>query len=394
MMEFRILKRSPKSHARLGTFKTPHGMVETPAFVGVATQAVVKTLTSEEVLTTSTQILIANTFHPHLKPSENVVAKNGGLHAFMNWRHPLMTDSGGFQIFSLGFGADLETGKILKQKRDIVISKHSTPRHVTITGEGALFRSPVDGKELFIGPQESMKIQEKLGADIMFAFDECTSPVADHAYNKKALKRTHEWARICLKTHRTNQALFGIVQGGKFKDLRVQSARFIGALPFDGFGIGGEFGNSKKTMISMLQWTIAHLPSEKPRHLLGIGHLEDILPIIKEGVDLFDCITPTHYARHGYAFVRKARRGTLRTKNTFDWKYKKLDMGKTKYLSDKSPLDPACDCFVCQHYTRSYISHLTRAKEITALKLLTFHNLRCFNGYVENIRRMVGRGLI
>ncbi len=378
MLEFKILKKSKKSNARLGVLKTSHGVVETPALVTVATQAVVKTLTSEEVKQAKSQILIANTFHLHLKPGEKGVKSFGGLHKFMNWQKPLMTDSGGFQVFSLGFGSDHGVGKILKKKSNSSILVGQQPKNIKITNDGVYFNSPVDGKKIFLGPKESMIIQEALGADIIFSFDECTSPLADYEYTKKSLVKTHRWAKICLENKPAKQALFGITQGGKFKDLRIESAKFIGSLPFDGFGIGGEFGGDKNTMIKMLDWTIKELPDEKPRHLLGIGHLEDIPKIIKSGVDTFDCIVPTHYARHGYAFTSSGR----------------VDMSKTKFLKDKNPLDKKCGCFVCQNYTRGYITHLLKAKEITPLKLLTFHNLYFFNSYIEKIRDDIKKGKI
>ena len=241
-----------------------------------------------------------------------------------------------------------------------------------------MFRSYHDGSEMFLGPKESIKIQEQIGADIIFAFDECTSPMADHAYTKKSLEHTNEWAKICLKTKKSKQALYGIVQGGKFKDLRTESAKFIGDLPFDGFGIGGEFGADKSSMTGMLDIVTKELPEGKPRHLLGIGHLDDIIPIMKSGIDTFDCIAPTHYARHGYAFTSKG----------------KLDLKKKTFLTDKKPLDPKCSCFVCQNYSRGYITHLLKANEITPLKLLTFHNMYFFHGFVKKVREEIKKGNI
>ena len=376
MIEFKILKKSKKSKARLGLLKTKHGVIETPCLVPVATQAVVKTLTSEETEKTKSQILICNTYHLHLKPGEGIIKKSGGLHKFMNWSKPLMTDSGGFQVFSLGFGRDFGTGKILKQKRNNEIEYGQQPKLLKITQDGVYFRSFLDGKKVFLGPKESIRIQEKLGADIVFAFDECTSPIADYQYTKKSLEKTHKWAKICLKVKKSNQALFGIVQGGKFRDLRIESARFVGGLDFDGFGIGGEFGDNKKKMLEMLNWTIRELPEGKPRHLLGIGYLEDIPKIIERGVDLFDCNVPTHYARRGIAFTSQG----------------KLDLAKEVFLKDGRPLDKKCSCFVCKNYSRRYISHLFRAKEITSLSLLTFHNLYFFNDFVEKIRKRIKEG--
>ncbi|MBM3206308.1 MAG: tRNA guanosine(34) transglycosylase Tgt [Candidatus Staskawiczbacteria bacterium] len=377
-MNFKILKKSKKSNARLGLIETSHGVVETPCLVPVATQAVVKTLDSKEVQETNSQILISNTFHLHLKPSEKFVEKAGGLHEFMNWKKPLMTDSGGFQVFSLGFGRDFGTGKILKAQSGQSIKRGNNPKSVKITEDGVYFNSPIDGKKLFIGPKESIKIQEKLGADIIFAFDECTSPIADYEYTKKSLEKTHRWAKICLKEKKTKQSLFGIVQGGKFKDLRIESAKFIGGLNFDGFGIGGEFGDNKKEMPKMLNWVISELPEKKPRHLLGIGHLEDIEKIIKAGVDTFDCTVPTHYARRGILFGSEG----------------KINLKQSKYLKKREPLDKGCVCNVCLNYRKDYVCHLLKAGELTALKLITFHNLHYFNGYVEDIRSKIKKGEI
>lgn len=378
MTEFKILKKSKYSRARVGVLRTPHGEIETPTLVPVATRAVVKTLTSEDVLRTKTQILIANTFHLHLRPSENIVERGGGLHKFMQWPRPLMTDSGGFQVFSLGFGHDLKIGKILKsgQKNLDLVRAGDQPQKIKITDDGAVFRSPIDGQELFIGPKESIKIQEKLGADIIFAFDECPPPNANYQYSRQALERTHTWAASCLKFKTSDQALFGIVQGGKYKKLRIESAKFIDNLPFGGYGLGGEFGSEKSTMIQMINLATGVLKEEKPRHLLGIGRPEDIPKIIQAGVDTFDCTVPTLEARHGMAFTSVG----------------KLNFKQSKFLHELAPLDKKCGCEVCGKYSRSYIAHLARASEITALRLLTFHNLFFFNTFVENLRQKIKQG--
>jgi len=382
MFDFSVIKKSKKSGARLGILKTPHGEVQTPSIVPVATQAVVKTLTSDEVRAAGTQILIANTYHLHTKPGELVVAKSGGLNRFMNWDRPLMTDSGGFQVFSLGFGRDFQVGKILKYfpgSEKEVINKGDTSQFVKITDEGVAFRA-ADGSEQFLGPKESIKIQEKLGADIIFAFDECTAPLVSYDYTKEALKRTHRWAKICLETQsvsgRNKQALFGIIQGSRFKDLREESARFINSLDFSGFGIGGDLGKDKTEMKKIINWVISCLNDSKPRHLLGIGYPEDIEEVVKLGLDLFDCTVPTHYGRRGIAFVSSG----------------KLDMNKKVFLKDKSPLDRKCECFVCTDYRRDYISHLIRANEITGMKLLSFHNLFYFNTLLERTRDRIKKG--
>jgi queuine tRNA-ribosyltransferase len=381
MLDFKIVKKSKKSKARIGLLKTSHGVIETPAFVPVATHATVKTLTSEEVKNSKSQILICNTYHLNIRPGSDVVKRFGKLHKFMNWSRPLMTDSGGFQVFSLGFGRDLGTGKILKNKtkeKFYEIQKGQQPKLLKITEDGVFFSSYLDGQQIFLGPKESIKIQENLGADIIFNFDECTSPVSGYEYTKKSLEKTHRWAKICLAAKKSKQALFGIVQGGKYKDLRQLSAKFMASLPFDGFGIGGEFGDDKTKMTEMLDWVIKELPEEKPRHLLGIGHLDDIPKIIKSGVDTFDCIVPTHYARRGYVFGS----------------FGKIDIGRRDFLKDKNPLDKKCDCQVCQNYTRGYVSHLFHAGELTALRLITFHNLYYFNNFVEKIRKQIKEGKI
>jgi len=379
MLEFEIIKKSKKSNARLGLLTTSHGTVETPAFVGVATKASIKTLSTEDVERTGTQMLISNTFHLHLRPGENIVKANGGVHKFMNWKRPMMTDSGGFQVFSLGFGTDHGVGKILKKGEERTIEEGMQPQKIKITEEGVEFRSPLDGAKLFLGPKESIAIQEKIGADIILAFDECPSPLADYEYMKTSMARTHRWAEICIKAKKNKkQAMYGIVQGGKWEDLRRESAHAIGAMPFDGFAIGGEFGYDKEEMEKMVRTTLAELPSEKPVHLLGVGHPEDFEYMIRAGVDTFDCIAPTHYARHGTAFTSVGR----------------LYMKKTVLLKDKKPLDPKCGCYVCKNYTRSYLAHLYRAGEYTGMHLITFHNLYYLNNLAKEFREKIMRGLI
>ncbi len=378
MIDFKIVKRSKKSRARVGVLKTPHGEVETPAFVGVATLGNIKTLSSDEAAATGLQMAICNTFHLHLRPGESVIEKAGGLNKFADLPFPTMTDSGGFQVFSLGFGFDANSSKISKTelKKDVKVG--SAPKNIKITEHGVHFLSPVDGRKIFLGPKQSIAIQEKLGADIILAFDECPPPNADKRYLIKSLERTHRWAQECLDAKRSKQALYGIVQGSRFKDLRVASARAIGAMPFAGFGIGGEFGAKKGEMVKMLRWVFDELPEAKPRHLLGIGYPEDILSIIKAGVDTFDCIVPTHYGRRGIAFTSSGR----------------VDLTKIKRLNEFKPLDKKCSCPVCANYTRAYLSHLVRAKEITGLKLLTEHNLFWFNSLVAKYREDIKKGKI
>ncbi len=392
MIEFSILKKSKKSRARLGIVKTPHGEVETPSLVPVATLATIKGMRSDEVLQTKSQMLISNTYHLHLAPGEKVVKAAGGLNKFMNWPRPTMTDSGGFQVFSLGFGRDLGVGKFenpFPTKLDRAIDAGVQPTAVKITEDGVHFKSPTTGQELFIGPKESMAIQDKLGADIIFAFDECTPPRVTRDYMKTSLELTHRWAKASLKARKSKQALYGIVQGSVYQDFREASACYINSLEFDGFGIGGDLGDSINHIAegkplknggtkTVLDWTIPFLDERKPRHLLGIGHLADMENIIACGVDTFDCTVPTHYARRGIAFTAVGR----------------VDFRKIGLLKENKPIDPTCECLVCQKYERSYIAHLIRANEVTGGSLITFHNLFFFNTYVEKLREKIKKGLI
>jgi queuine tRNA-ribosyltransferase/7-cyano-7-deazaguanine tRNA-ribosyltransferase len=378
MIDFRVVKRSKKSRARVGILKTPHGEVETPAFVGVATLGDIKTLSSEEAAATGLQMVISNTFHLHLRPGEEIVKRGGGLNKYANLPFPTMTDSGGFQVFSLGFGRDLHMSKIPKAEGALKVRSGSKPKNIRITDKGVHFNSPFDGRKVFLGPKESIAIQEKLGADIILAFDECPPPFAHKKYIIESMARTHRWAKECLDLKGSKQALYGIVQGSRFRDLRAESARIIGSLPFDGFGIGGEFGAKKGEMKRMLGWVFDELPEDKPRHLLGVGYPEDILPIVRSGVDTFDCPAPTHYARRGTAFTSGG------------W----IDLKKIAFLNDFKALDKKCSCPVCANYTRAYISHLVRAKEITGLKLLSEHNLHYTNALVAKCSNDIKNGRI
>jgi queuine tRNA-ribosyltransferase len=401
MIEFSILKKSGRSRARLGLLTTPHGEVLTPSLVPVATNATIKALRSDEVLATNSQLLISNTYHLHVSPGEKVIKSAGGINRFMNWPQPTMTDSGGFQVFSLGFGRDLGVGKFInRDKLERAIERGHQPNAVKIEKDGVSFRSPLTGEKLFLGPRESIAIQEKIGADIIFAFDECTPPRVTREYMKEALDRTHRWAKQCIDAKKSKQALYGIVQGSVFKDLRQMSARYINKLgasgAFEGFGIGGDLGDTlaagagraaagsknagKIGTRQILDWTLPLLEQRKPRHLLGIGKLEDIETIVAAGVDTFDCTVPTHYARRGIAFTSARTDGG------------RVDFNKAPLLLDKNPLDPNCDCLVCINYRRNYIAHLIRAGEITGGALLTFHNLYFFNAYVARVREKIQSG--
>lgn len=377
---FKILKKSKKSWARAGIIETPHGSIFTPAFVSVATQGSVKGLDPEDLKKLGVEIVLGNTYHLYLRPGEKIIKKAGGLHKFMNWSGPIITDSGGFQVFSLGWGMVHKIGKLgfspgsegIEEAR-----KNVKPKLVKITNRGVEFTSHLDGSRHFFTPEKSIKIQESLGADIIFTFDECTSPLSDYNYTKRSLKRTHDWAKRCLEAKSAkNQALFGIVQGGEFRDLREESARFISSLPFDGVGIGGALGKSKDHMFKVLEWTIPFLPKSTPRHMLGIGQTDDFQGCIKYGIDLFDCVLPT----------RLARRGTILTKR------KNIKIERSKYLKDFRPIEKGCKCYCCQNFTRSYLCHLFRSKELLAYKLATVHNLYFTLNLVKNIRRDILSG--
>lgn len=376
MFSYTLLKRSERSRARLGVISTPHGEIETPAFIPVATRATIRTLDSDEVAELGSQALICNTYHLHLAPGEDLVQKHGGIHGFMKWDRPLMTDSGGFQVYSLGFGMDHSMGKILKEPTDEKLEEGAAPVNVKITETGVHFRSPIDGTQLYLDPKVSIGIQEKLGADIMFAFDECPSPLADESYMRRSMEKTHRWAQECIDAKTTDQALYGIVQGGSFKALREESARTIGAMDFQGFGIGGEFGYDKPTMRDVVGMVTDLLPHEKPRHLLGVGHPEDFSYIAESGCDTFDCIAPTHYARRGVLFASDGR----------------VDLRKPTTMQMDGPLDPGCSCAVCSSYSRAYVSHLLRAKELSGMKLATYHNLYHLNELAKKIRIAIGNG--
>lgn len=377
--KFKIIKKSKKSWARAGVLETSHGMIHTPAFVSVATQASVKSLSHDDLKNLGVEVVLANTYHLYLRPGVDVIKKAGGLHNFMNWQGPLVTDSGGFQVFSLGWGQVHKIGKIgffpgFEEFRGL-----QTPKLVKINDNGVEFTSHLDGSKHIFTPEKSIKIQEDLGADIIFAFDECTSPLAGYDYTKRSLKRTHNWALRCLNAKkRKDQALFGIVQGGEYKDLREESAKFISSLPFEGIGIGGSLGKTTKDMFKILKWITPLLPQEKPRHLLGIGRAEDLENCVKHGMDLFDCVWPTRLARRGTLFVKEGR----------------INIENSRYIKDFHPIEKNCRCYTCQNFTRAYLSHLFRAKELLAYRLATIHNLHFTLNFMRKIREDILSGRI
>jgi queuine tRNA-ribosyltransferase len=338
--------------ARAGIFHTPHGDLETPVFAPVGTQATVKTLTPVQLEELGASLVLSNTYHLYLRPGADLVAEMGGLHRFMQWPHPMLTDSGGFQVFSLA-----EMRKVDE--------------------DGVTFRSHIDGSTHRFTPEKAVEIQEQLGADIIMAFDECSEP-HDRAYVERAMQRTHAWAeRCCRAQKRTDQALFGIVQGGIFPDLRENSARAISGMGFPGHAIGGlSVGEEKKDTYAMIEIVNAILPADKPRYLMGVGTVEDLINGIARGIDIFDCVLPTRLARHQAAVTRRGR----------------LNLLNAVHARDPRPIDETCGCYTCQSFTRAYLRHLIVAKEMLAGTLISIHNLYTLVELAKDARRAIQHG--
>ncbi|MBX4189093.1 tRNA guanosine(34) transglycosylase Tgt [Candidatus Parcubacteria bacterium] len=380
-MTFAIEKELEGKLGRAGVLETPHGVIETPAFVSVGTKAAVKALSPEDVRSLGAQVVLSNTYHLYLQPGDERIKKLGGLHKFMNWSGPLMTDSGGFQVFSLGAAYGKELSKVVSitdpsQLLHERSGEGEQPRLANIGADGVSFRSHLDGSLHYITPEKSIEIQHNLGADIIFAFDECTSPQEDFRYQEEALERTHRWAQKSLDYHKSKnnserQALFGIVQGGREESLRKRSAEFMKSLDFDGFGIGGSF--AKEDMETAVKWVNEILPKEKPRHLLGIGEPEDLFMGVENGVDLFDCVAPT----------RNGRGGTLYTSSG------KVNIRNAEFKEDMGPIDSECDCHVCKTYSRAYLNHLYRAHEMLGGTLGSMHNLHFIISLVAHMRQAI-----
>lgn len=342
--------------ARLGKITTPHGEIETPVFMPVGTQATVKTMTPEELNDIDAKIILGNTYHLFLRPGDDIVAEAGGLHKFMNWHKPILTDSGGFQVFSLG---------ALRKIKE----------------EGVYFNSHIDGRKLFISPEKSIEIQNNLGSDIMMAFDECPPYPAEHQYVKQSLERTTRWAKRCIEANQNKdrQGLFAIVQGGVFEDLREMSLEQLmeHESHFSGFALGGlSVGEPKEDMVRILKHITNKMPVHKPRYLMGVGEPVDILNAVYEGIDMMDCVLPTRIGRHGTVFTKDG----------------KLVIKNEKYKRDWTPLDSTCDCYVCRNYTRGYIRHLFKAEEILAMRLATYHNLHFLINMMKEVREAIREG--
>lgn len=392
MFKFEIIAKDKKSIARVGKITTAHGIIETPSFVPVGTKASVRSLKPQDLKDLNIQILFGNTYHLHLQPGEDIVKDFGGIAKFMSWNGPArnasqrvaggptITDSGGFQVFSLG-------KKAVKMVEDLE-NDESEEALVKITENGVMFRSHIDGSKHMFTPEKSIDIQKKLGADLILAFDECAPYPSTYKYTKEAMIRTHNWALRCIKAasgkqyHPWKQALYGVVQGGTFEDLRKESAKFISSLSFDGIAIGGvSVGESKEEMIKVLDWVTPILPEERPRHLLGIGEVDDIFNAVERGIDTFDCVIPTRFGRYGIIFSGKPE-GNI--KNKF-----RIDIKRTIFANDKGPLCENCECMVCHNFTRGYINHLFKAQELSAYSLASYHNLHFLNNLVKKIRETI-----
>lgn len=350
-IEYTLLKKEANTNARLGKIKTNYGEYDTPMFMPVGTQATVKTLSPEELVDINSGIILANTYHLWLRPGEDIVNKAGGLHKFMNWDGPILTDSGGFQVFSLAKPKD-------------------------ISEEGVHFKNHLNGDDLFLTPEKSIEIQNKLDSDIAMSFDECPPASADYEYMKNSIERTLRWAKRGKDVHNNeNQSLFGIIQGGAYQDLREYSAKETVKMDFDGYSIGGVANDheSKEDMYRAIEYSTPFIPDEKVRYLMGVGEPIDILEGVIRGIDIFDCVLPTRLARHGHAFT----------------KYGKINLKNAKYKEDFTPIDAECDCYACKHYTKAYIKHLINADETFGARLLSIHNIRFLIRLTEDIRNAI-----
>ena len=411
---FKIISKLSKGKARAGVISTPHGDIETPSFIPVGTKATVKALSPRDLKEMGVQIVLANTYHLHLRPGEELIKKFGGLSKFMSWNGPTMTDSGGFQVFSLGAALEIGGGvKFLKEDRGPAVgfppasarsslkrsnelravgspSSDVTPqiRLNKITQEGVTFQSHIDGSKKFLSPEISIEIQEKLGADLIIAFDDLESPKYSYKETKKSLELTNKWELRSLKTHLASQGetlrgkrqlLYGVTHGGQFKDLRIESAKFVDK-HFKAIALGGAHKN-KKNMHEIVEWTVACVSENKPRHMLGIGEVDDIFELIERGIDTFDCVIPTRIGRTGFFFVSPP---VGNVKNRF-----RTAIDKPIYRADPKPLDQNCKCYTCQNFTRGYINHLFRSRELLSYNLLSYHNVYFLVNLTKEIRQSI-----
>ena len=414
-LSFEILKKDKETNARLGLIRTRRGDIRTPYLVPVATMASVRALGPDDLAQLGVQCALANTYHLHLKPGDELIRKLGGLHRFMGFPGPLFSDSGGFQAFSLGFGREHNISKIgnifpdeLQCSRNRSLQDQLPPSQLPpnqllpnqppsrsnsvpkkenltkITDHGISFKSMTDGQWHFLNAESSMKIQSNLDTDIIMAFDECTSPLSDYDYTKKAMQRTHVWAEESLRHHDPGQALYGIIQGGWFRDLRDESTKAISSLPFDGIAVGGSLGNSKQDMHQVLDWTLPKL-DDRPRHLLGIGEIDDLFEGVERGIDTFDCVSPTRIARRGSLFISPQAGGCL--ENKF-----RINIKAARFREDERPVDSHCGCLACRTFSRAYLHYLYSAGELSYFRLATLHNLQFMLRLMEEIRESIEQG--
>jgi queuine tRNA-ribosyltransferase len=387
--KFKVGAKLKGTLARTGQIQTPHGVINTPEFIAVGTKATVKAMTPEQVKDAGAQAVLANTYHLYLQPGDELIRSAGGLHNFMNWHGPIFTDSGGFQAFSLGVAMGRGINKVADEdaEEDLSLVETRGNQSAKITDDGVRFKSIIDGSSHFFSPERSIQIQHNLGADIMMAFDECTAPLAPYNYQQEALARTHAWAKRCLREHlslteaefehdpyHNYQALYGVVQGARYEDLRRDSARTLSLMDFDGFGIGGAF--NKADIGTAVAWVCEELPEDKPRHLLGIGEIRDIFEGVENGIDTFDCVSPTREARNGAFYTKFGRK----------------NITNLKFREDFSPLDGGCDCYTCQNFTKSYVRHLFKANEILASTLTSIHNEHFILSLMAKIRDSIEDG--
>jgi queuine tRNA-ribosyltransferase len=362
--------------ARAGVIRTAHGPVRTPAFVPLASTATVKSLHASEVAELGYDMVLGNTFHLFIQPGHELIADMGGLHQFMGWERPIITDSGGYQVFSMGHGSVAEEIKRRRDRRQSMV--------ISIAEEGVRFRSYADGRERFMGPETSMEVQASLGSDIALAFDECTPYHVERDYTAASMERTHRWLERCIAwcgDHAPpGQLLYGIVQGGVYEDLRAESAAYVAGAAVDGIAIGGSLGQEKEQMREVVGWALAGLPEAPPRHLLGIGDVDDIVHAVGAGIDTFDCATPTRLARHGTALVNDPARR---------WR---IDLTKGTHRTSREPIDPDCPCPACLEHTRGYLHYLSRIDELTGKRLLTLHNLTFMERLMARLRDAIGEG--
>ena len=362
--------------ARAGLIHTPHGDVRTPAFVPLASTATVKSLHAAEVAELGYDMVLGNTFHLFIQPGPELIEELGGLHEFMGWRHPIITDSGGYQVFSMGHGSVAEEIKRRRDRRRSMV--------LSIEEEGVRFRSYLDGRERFMGPETSMEVQARLGSDIALAFDECTPFHVERDYTARSMERTHRWLERCIawcaEHAPPGQLLYGIVQGGVYDDLRTESSAYIAGSGVPGIAIGGSLGQEKTQMREVIEWSLAPLPAAQPRHLLGIGDVDDLVHAVGAGLDSFDCATPTRLARHGTALVSDPERR---------WR---LDLAKSGERTSREPIDASCPCAACREHTRAYLNYLIRANELTGKRLLTLHNLTFMRRLMSGLRAAILEG--